>query len=158
MIEEKFSSQIKTEGSLKWLEHKGKRILLHSYVSMNQDDLSNSIVANCDAAIETETYDLRILIDAQGSFVDRTVLSTFKEQGKRLKPHIGKLAVVGIEGVQFYFLHLVNKASGTGGRPFADAEKALDWLKKGVQPTATVARLLKKQGIMDKFTTFKEQP
>jgi small subunit ribosomal protein S16 len=39
-----------------------------------------------------------------------------------------------------------------------DEEKALTWLKKGVQPTATVARLLKKQGIMDKFTTIKEQP
>jgi small subunit ribosomal protein S16 len=37
-------------------------------------------------------------------------------------------------------------------------EEALDWLKKGIQPTATVARLLKKQGIMDKFTTIKEQP
>jgi small subunit ribosomal protein S16 len=39
-----------------------------------------------------------------------------------------------------------------------DEEKALNWLKQGVQPTATVARLLKKQGIMDKFTTIKEQP
>lgn len=39
-----------------------------------------------------------------------------------------------------------------------DEAKALDWLKKGVQPTATVARLLKKQGIMDKFTSIKEQP
>lgn len=39
-----------------------------------------------------------------------------------------------------------------------DEEKALDWLKKGIQPTATVARLLKKQGIMDKFTSIKEQP
>jgi small subunit ribosomal protein S16 len=37
-------------------------------------------------------------------------------------------------------------------------EEALDWLKKGIQPTATVARLLKKQGIWDKFTTIKEQP
>jgi small subunit ribosomal protein S16 len=37
-------------------------------------------------------------------------------------------------------------------------EETLDWLKKGTQPTATVARLLKKQGIMDKFTTIKEQP
>ena len=39
-----------------------------------------------------------------------------------------------------------------------DEEKALNWLKQGVQPTPTVARLLKKQGIMDKFTTIKEQP
>ena len=33
---------------------------------------------------------------------------------------------------------------------------AIDWLKKGAQPTATVARLLKKAGIMDKFEAAKE--
>jgi small subunit ribosomal protein S16 len=37
-----------------------------------------------------------------------------------------------------------------------DEETALKWLKQGVQPTATVARLLKKTGIMDKLTTIKE--
>jgi len=30
-------------------------------------------------------------------------------------------------------------------------EKALAWLRKGAQPTATVARLLTKSGIMGKF-------
>jgi small subunit ribosomal protein S16 len=39
-----------------------------------------------------------------------------------------------------------------------DEEKAINWLKQGVQPTATVARLLKKQGITDKLTNIKEQP
>ncbi len=33
---------------------------------------------------------------------------------------------------------------------------AIDWLKKGAQPTETVARLLKKAGIMDKFKAAKE--
>jgi small subunit ribosomal protein S16 len=32
-----------------------------------------------------------------------------------------------------------------------DEEKALKWLKQGAQPTETVARLLSKLGIMDKF-------
>lgn len=32
----------------------------------------------------------------------------------------------------------------------------LDWLKKGAQPTDTVARLLKKAGIMDKMKAAKE--
>ncbi len=33
---------------------------------------------------------------------------------------------------------------------------AIDWLKKGAQPTATVARLLTKAGVMDKFKAAKE--
>jgi len=34
-----------------------------------------------------------------------------------------------------------------------DEEKALSWLWRGAQPTATAARLLTKAGIMDKFKT-----
>ena len=38
-----------------------------------------------------------------------------------------------------------------------DEEKALDWLKRGAQPTTTAARLLSKAGIMDKYKTPKEK-
>ncbi|MCL2678936.1 MAG: 30S ribosomal protein S16 [Dehalococcoidia bacterium] len=34
--------------------------------------------------------------------------------------------------------------------------QAIDWLKKGAQPTATVARLLTKTGVMDKLKAAKE--
>lgn len=36
-----------------------------------------------------------------------------------------------------------------------DEEKALSWLEKGAQPSDTVRSLLKKSGVMDKFTTGK---
>ena len=36
-------------------------------------------------------------------------------------------------------------------------EEALKWLRQGAQPTATVARLLSKAGIMEKFKTVKEK-
>jgi small subunit ribosomal protein S16 len=39
-----------------------------------------------------------------------------------------------------------------------DEEKALSWLKQGAQPTDTVARLLHKTGILDKFNSTKERP
>ncbi len=38
-----------------------------------------------------------------------------------------------------------------------DEEKALHWLGQGAQPTATVARLLAKAGIIEKFKTAKEK-
>jgi small subunit ribosomal protein S16 len=37
-----------------------------------------------------------------------------------------------------------------------DQEAALSWLMKGAQPTATVARLLTKAGVMEKLKTAKE--
>ena len=39
-----------------------------------------------------------------------------------------------------------------------DEEQALHWLRKGAQPTETVARLLTKAGIIDKFNKLKETP
>lgn len=36
-------------------------------------------------------------------------------------------------------------------------EEALKWLQQGAQPTATVARLLSKAGVMDKFKATKEK-
>ena len=39
-----------------------------------------------------------------------------------------------------------------------DEEKTLNWLKQGAQPTATVARLLNKAGILEKFSASKEKP
>ncbi|MFC2015081.1 30S ribosomal protein S16 [Chloroflexota bacterium] len=39
-----------------------------------------------------------------------------------------------------------------------DEEEALKWLKQGAQPTETVARLLSKAGITEKFKTIKERP
>ena len=38
-----------------------------------------------------------------------------------------------------------------------DEEEALRWLKQGAQPTATAARLLAKQGIMENFKAVKEK-
>ena len=38
-----------------------------------------------------------------------------------------------------------------------DEEKALNWLRKGAQPTATAARLLSKAGIMEKYKLVKEK-
>jgi small subunit ribosomal protein S16 len=36
-----------------------------------------------------------------------------------------------------------------------DAEKALSWLKQGAQPSESVTLLLKKVGVMDRFTQTK---
>jgi small subunit ribosomal protein S16 len=37
-------------------------------------------------------------------------------------------------------------------------ERALHWLSKGAQPSATTARLLGKAGILEKFKPVKEKP
>ncbi len=38
-----------------------------------------------------------------------------------------------------------------------DEEKALYWLSQGAQPTDTAARLLAKEGILEKFKAIKEK-
>ena len=44
----------------------------------------------------------------------------------------------------------------SGGNQFkVDEEKVIDWLRKGAQPTYTLERLLKKNGIWSKFKSAK---
>ncbi len=43
------------------------------------------------------------------------------------------------------------------GTVVIDEDKALYWLGKGAQPTATAARLLAKAGVLEKFKTVKEK-
>lgn len=38
-----------------------------------------------------------------------------------------------------------------------DEEKALDWLKKGAQPSDTARSLLKKSGVMEKFAASRNE-
>lgn len=39
-----------------------------------------------------------------------------------------------------------------------DGDKAIKWLERGAQPTDTVAYLLKKEGVMERFEAGKKKP
>jgi small subunit ribosomal protein S16 len=71
----------------------------------------------------------------------------------------------------FYRIVVANSTSKRGGRSIdqigyydpltepstvkVDADRAVLWLQRGAQPTDTTARLLKQEGVMDKFEAAK---
>lgn len=83
-----------------------------------------------------------------------------------------RLRRMGQKHRPFYRIVVAKSTAGRGGsfievlgtynpvsKPTAvtlDGEKSLHWLKQGAQPTETVAYLLQKEGVLDKF--FAERP
>lgn len=84
-----------------------------------------------------------------------------------------RLKRVGAKKRPFYRLVVADSRAARDGRfidtigyynPIAepseltiDEEKALDWLRKGAQPSDTARSLLKKSGVMEKFAASRNQ-
>ncbi|MCB1140702.1 MAG: 30S ribosomal protein S16 [Leptospiraceae bacterium] len=56
------------------------------------------------------------------------------------------------------FIEIVGQYHPTNleGQMVINKEKAIDWLKKGAQPTGTVKGILKKTGVLAEFATSKK--
>jgi hypothetical protein len=111
-----------------WIKHKEKKILVNRYHDLNFDQLVAAVEDNKQAIIWDGQKDLRVLLVFEGSFGNREVVGAFKQASLSVKPYIAKAAVVGVKGVQKFFLNIVNNVSGIGAKAFDEKEEALDWL------------------------------
>lgn len=83
-----------------------------------------------------------------------------------------RLMRLGSKKRPFYRIVVANSTSKRGGRSIdqigyydpltepstvkVDADRAVLWLQRGAQPTDTTARLLKEQGVIEKFEAAKK--
>lgn len=111
-----------------WIVHKGTRILLNNYADKNISDLPAAVNANKNAIKNRGRKNLLVLLDLSNVFANREILALFKKTSVELKPYIRKSAVIGIAGVQRYFLNIVNTVSSMNTRAFESKKEALDWL------------------------------
>ncbi len=111
-----------------WLDHRGHKILKHSYVGLSGDPGLQAVhwLKNC--IVNRKQYNLLFLIDITDAYANKEILAAFKNAALEVKPFIEKTAVVGATGVLAFFLHLINKFSKLDARPFDTVEEALDWL------------------------------
>jgi hypothetical protein len=111
------------------LEHKGKQILFHDYSGIDREEYVATINTLTEEVVQTASSGGGLLLlDISGTYIDREVLEAFTRAGKRVRPHVDRTAVVGLEGVQRLFLNVVNKLSDVGAKPFDNLELAKDWL------------------------------
>ena len=112
----------------RWIEHRGQRVLLHDYSELSGYDYVQAIQERVASLTGSGLVDVPLLLDVTESFVNKEALAAFKQAGVDVRPHVRKIAVVGVSGLQKYFLHLVNQFSAVGAEPFDTRAQALDWL------------------------------
>lgn len=119
-----------------WQKHKNKEILLGDYSNItNQEEYIKIIrqataksVKEIKTRYENPDHAVLMLIDIRDSIIGTETLSVFKENAKKIKPYIKKVAVLGIHGVRKILLESVVWFSGLDAKPFDSQEEAKDWL------------------------------
>ena len=115
------------EKRVKWINYKGKEILLDDYTNL-QGDYVEIIEALTNHLINSGKKEILLLIDLNNSYTNKAVVNAFTEAGKRVRPVVKRTAVLGITGVKKVLLNVVNKLSSIDANPFSTEEDAKDWL------------------------------
>ena len=119
-----------------WQKHKNKEILLGDYSNITSQEEYTKIIKQATAKsikeikvkYENPDHAVLMLIDIRNSVIGTETLSVFKENAKKIKPYMKKVAVLGIHGVRKILLESVVWFSGLDAKPFDSLEEAKDWL------------------------------
>ena len=115
--------------SLKWIQHKGKRILYMDIASQKTEELLD-IVKRLKAEIEKEPLDsVLCLCEVTGGKTNNEINQALKEFVKYVDPYIKMITVIGLEGLQMIVFNAVLMFTRTKKlTKKTSKEEALDWL------------------------------
>ncbi len=118
------------EDRVKWIEHKGKKIIFLDYTNLNSRNKERffEVLNEAREFILSAGSDLLILVDLRDSYGDSEIMQRMKKDGKDEKHLIHKEAVVGIDGAKEVILRAINLFTKIGITPFKTIDKAKDWL------------------------------
>lgn len=119
-----------------WQKHKNKEILLGDYSNITSQEeyikiirqATTKSIKDIKTRYENPDHAVLMLIDIRDSIIGTETLSVFKENAKKIKPYIKKVAVLGIHGVRKILLESIVWFSGLDAKPFDSLEEAKDWL------------------------------
>ena len=116
-----------------WLEHKGKRVFIADYSGLSMD--YSALQAEADyvvATLQKEPPNSALTItDVTNTTATADNVAILKKVPPQTNDHVRRRAVVGIEGMRWYFISAFNKIAGKA--PFKvipTLEEALDWIVK----------------------------
>ena len=115
---------------IKWIHHKGKRIVYLDYTNLSSNNEKEFIKVLDEAKnfILGAGDNLLILVDVRDSFGNSNIVKRMKEDGKLEKPFVLKEAVVGITRLKEVLLKGINLFSKIDIHPFRTIDEAKDWL------------------------------
>ena len=116
---------------MRWIDHRGIRILVHDYSGLSPEKLLEALMENSSVAAGLGRTDLKLLIIVTDVFANKKLVKIWKERAKKNRDLYEKVAVIGISGIMATFMRAINRFSGVNAVPFDDIEAAKDWLVSG---------------------------
>lgn len=116
--------------SVKWIEHKGKRILYGDFRGLKGEQALDALELVAKKANATPGK-LVLLYNFEGATASPEFMARVKQLGKEVfAVKVDKVAAVGITGVKAVLVEAYNKFTGRDLRTFKTEAEALDWLVK----------------------------
>lgn len=117
----------------RFIEHKGKRILLFDYKGIIDPAEALREIENSKAVVATQPRkSLRILTSVRDARYNGAVLQAMKELAKHDEPYVMASAVVGLTGLLRIAYTAITTFSRRNIAVFTSEEEALDWLASQV--------------------------
>jgi hypothetical protein len=123
-------SEVRSIVQSSWIERDGRRVMYLNYSGFKSDTEA--------LRVEVESADREVCRQPHGSVLaianlsDTTASSAavelFKQSSARTKPHIDKLALIGITGLKRFLAEMVARVSGREMRLFVTETDAVAWL------------------------------
>ncbi|HWO88813.1 MAG TPA: hypothetical protein VNL98_06660 [Gemmatimonadales bacterium] len=114
---------------IRWIEHKGKRILLHDFSHItNPFDVLPAVEASRAIVAVQPKGSLLALTDVTGSRFNKEIVDALKSLANHNKPFVKAGAVVGLSGLQRVVYVAITQFTGRRLPTFETAEQAMDWL------------------------------
>ena len=117
------------DNRLKWIDHKGKRILYADCTNLNGGSLLEVLLAT-EKILKRQTSPIPILIDYTGSYANPAFIEQMKRISKEYNPVIEKSASVGVTGIKQLLAKAVVKFASQEKKAkyFSNLEDAKDFL------------------------------
>jgi hypothetical protein len=114
----------------KWIEHKGKRIILADYSGFRADlpGLKSEVENASDLTMREPLNSVLSLVDVTDTSGTPEVMDYLKTAAARTKPYVRKMAVVGVQGYKKILLRAVIAVTGQAIQPCDTIEEAKEWL------------------------------
>lgn len=117
------------EDRVRFVEHKGQRILLFDFEGLQEPTVSLQEIEKAKAFVATQPpKSLRILTNVRNTRYNGAVLQGMKELAKHDEPYVTASAVVGLTGLLRIAYTAITTFSRRNIAVFDNDQEAMDWL------------------------------
>lgn len=116
----------------KMMVHKGVEYLYVDYSNFGSDFAAFQKEAQTvnEFVLQRPLNSTNELIDTRNTVISVEVSTLLKNNATTARPHLRKVAVLGMVGIRTVIAKAITNISGLGFTAFDDIEKAKDWLVK----------------------------